>query len=568
MSGGQAVAEMFARHGVGPMWGMGGFQLLPFYDAVRRLGLPHHLVNDERAGVFAADAYARVTGRPGVCDATLGPGATNLVTGLVESLNAGVPLVVLVGEPHRAHAGRHMTQEARQLEILAPAVKAVIRVEVAERIPEHVRRAFALSTSGRAGPVVLALPEDVSHGEVALAEDDLWSDPATLRAPARRTRPAAQDVASAAALLATAERPLVLAGGGVHLSDATEALEALAERHRLPVAHTLSGAGVLRSDNPLSLGLFGRYSRIANELIEASDCLLVVGCKLGEVATRRYALPPAHVPLIHLDILPEEIGHWARTAVGLWGDAREGLLALDAELGDRRPDRAAYLADVAARRDAWAQSTRPRYESDEQPIGMARLIGELNATLPAEAIVVADGGFASHWTGLLYDSRRRGRTFISDRGFASIGYGLPGSIGAATAAPGVPVVGLTGDGGMNMSAGELETARRVGAGVLLIVVNNAASGYVKALQHGVYGAGAYQSSDLSELDYGRIAQAYGCHGRRIEDPADLRGAIEEHLARRDGVPTVLDVVVTRDPSRMLPGVDSRTARFVPGDRPA
>jgi acetolactate synthase-1/2/3 large subunit len=567
MSGGRLLATMLQRHGVGPMFGMGGFQLLPFYDAVRELGLTHHLINDERTGIFAADAYARVTGRPGVCDATLGPGATNLVTGLVESLNAGTPLVVLVGEPHRAHAGKHMTQEARQLEILRPAVKEVIRVELAERIPEHVRRAFALAVSGRPGPVVLAIPEDVSHGEVEVDEADLWVDRTATQIPGRRTRPADADVRAAADLLARAERPLVLAGGGVHLSDATGALAQLVERHRIPVAHTLSGSGAIAGTHELSVGLFGRYSRVANELIEASDCLLVVGCKLGEVATKRYALPAPGTPLIHLDVLAEEIGHWARTDVGLWGDAREGLAALDAALAERPPaDRSAYLQDVDVRRRAWQERTAPFYAADERPIAMARLIGELNAALPPEAIVVADGGFASHWTGLLYDAKRAGRAFVSDRGFASIGYGLPGALGCKLGAPDAPVVSLTGDGGMNMSVGDLETARRAGVGFLLIVVNNAASGYVKALQHGVYGPGAYQSSDLSELDYARIAQAYGCHGERIEDPDALRPAIERFLERDDTVPTVLDVVVTRDPAKMLPGVDNRTAKFVKGDR--
>jgi acetolactate synthase-1/2/3 large subunit len=199
---------------------------------------------------------------------------------------------------------------------------------------------------------------------------------------------------------------------------------------------------------------------------------------------------------------------------------------------------------------------------------MARLIGELNAVLPAESIVVTDGGFASHWTGLLYDTKRAGRTFIADRGFASIGYGLPGSLGAKLAAPDAPVIGITGDGGMNMSVGELETARRAGAGFLLIVVNNAASGYVKALQHSLFGAGAYQSSDLSDLDFAGIAAAFGCRGERIEDPDALRPAIERYLARADGVPTVLDVVITRDPSEMLPGVDSRVSAAATARRSA
>src|SRR5262244_1993110 len=165
MTGGRALAEMLRLAGAGPMFGMGGFQLLPFYDAVGQVGPAHHLINDERCGAFAADAYARVANKPGVCDATLGPGATNLVTGLVESLNAGVPQVVIIGDSHRDHSWKNMTQESRQTEILRPAVKELIRVEMTGRVPELLRRAFAVATSGRPGPVLLDVPEDVCHGE-------------------------------------------------------------------------------------------------------------------------------------------------------------------------------------------------------------------------------------------------------------------------------------------------------------------------------------------------------------------------------------------------------------------
>ncbi len=196
MTGGRALAEMLQAHGVGPMFGMGGFQLLPFYEAVRALGLKHHLINDERCGAFAADAYARVTNRPGVCDGTLGPGATNLVTGLIKSFNAGMPQVVLIGDANRDHAWKNMTQEARQVEILRPAVKELIRIEATKRIPELTRRAFAVATSGRPGPVVLDVPEDVCHGEHDFDAADFWFDPGTLAAQARRTRPDPQELAA------------------------------------------------------------------------------------------------------------------------------------------------------------------------------------------------------------------------------------------------------------------------------------------------------------------------------------------------------------------------------------
>ncbi len=570
MNGGRALAEMLRLAGVGPMFGMGGFQLLPFYDALAQLGMRHFLINDERCGAFAAEAYARVTNRPGVCDGTLGPGATNLVTGLIEGLNAGTPMIALAGDTNRAHSWKNMTQECRQAEILRPAVKELIRVELTSRIPELLRRAFAVATSGRPGPVLLDVPEDVCHGEHDFAAEDFAIDPSTLSVPARRIRPDRADIARAAALIGHAKRPLILVGGGIHLSAGHAALLALAETHSIPVAHTMSGKGGIACTHPLSAGLFGRYSRIANELIEASDCLLVVGCKLGEIATKRYALPAASIPMIHLDILAEEIGRCRPAEVALWGDARAGLEDLTEALADNarqaRAARADYIGEIPARVAAWRQEAAPRLDSSEQPIHMARLCRELNNALPADSILVADGGFAGHWTGLLYDTKSPGRHFIPDRGLASIGYGLPGGIGAALAAPSTPVVAITGDGGFNMMLGELETARRAGIGLTIVVVNNAASGYVKALQYAMF-RGRYQSSDLVEMDYAAIARAMGCRGIRVEDPARLGAALREGLAERS-LPTVLDVVVTRDPARMLPAVDNRTVEIRQGDRVA
>lgn len=569
LSGGEAIAAMLERAEAGPMFGMGGFQLLPFYEAVRARGLKHFLTNDERAGAFATDAYARVANRPGVCDGTLGPGATNLVTALVESLNAGVAQVALTGDTHREHAWKNMTQEARQLEILKPAVKEVLRIERIERIPELIRRAFAVATSGRPGPVLVDVPEDIAHDTHAFPAAELWMDAATMRFPARRYRPDPAEVERAAALIARAARPLLLAGGGVHLSQACAALEDFAEAQAIPVAHTLSGKGATACDHPLSASIFGRYSRIANDLIASADCLIVVGCKLGEVATKRFQLLPPGVPVIHLDLLPEEPGRTTRTEVALVGDARLGLADLAAALHEEGPRaraaRANYVAELPERMATWRREADSKLTTDERPIGVGRVLHELNAVMPAESILVADGGFAAHWGGLLYDTKAAGRHFVPDRGFASIGYGLPGAIGAQLAAPGQPVVALTGDGGFNMMLGELETARRAGAPVTLVIVNNAASGYVKALQHAVYD-GVYQSSDLIELDYARLAEDFGCHGIRVEDPAELAPALRAGIAERSR-PSVIDVVVTRDPGKMLPGVDSRILKVKKGDRP-
>lgn len=568
MNGGLALAEMLRLHGADTMFGMAGFQLAPFYEAVRVLGMGHKLINDERCGAFMADAYARVTGKPGVCDGTLGPGVTNLVTGMVESLNAGVPMIVIAGDANRSHAWKNMTQECQQVDILRPAAKELIRIEKGERIPELVRRAYAIATSGRPGPVVLDVPEDICHEDYQFTAEDFWFDPATTRIPARRSRPGADDIARAAGVIAGAKRPLILAGGGIHLSEAWDSLTNFAQSLNIPVAHTMSGKGSISCASELNAGLFGRYSRIANDLIESADCFLAVGCKLGEIATKRYDLLPSGVPLIQLDVLEEELGRTTRTEVSLWGDAAAGLDDLGAELADsaakQHAARADYAAEIPVRMKKWTDDAADRLHSKEKPVNMARLIQELNNHMPADSVLVADGGFAGHWTGLLYDTKKAGRTYVPDRGLASIGYGLPGAIGAQLGRPDLPVVALTGDGGFNMVIGELESAIRMKAPVTIIVVNNAASGYVKALQHAMYGA--YQSSDLVEMDYAKIADAFGCQGIRVEDPEDLAGAIQAGNAERNR-PTVIDVIVTRDPAKMLPAVDSRVLKVEKGDRP-
>lgn len=569
MTGGEAIARTLRACGVGPMFGMGGFQLLPYYDAVRRLKMNHNLINDERCGIFAADAYAKISGRVGVVDATLGPGATNLLTGLVEALNAGTPIVAIVADAHRDHAWKNMTQETRQVEMLRPACKELIRIEAIGRIPELVRRAFALATSGRPGPVIIDVPEDISHDSFDFDVDDFADTPDVSVSPKIRCRPDRKSLEDTAKMLADAKRPMILAGGGVHLSGATDTLQKFAEIFSIPVAHTMTGKGAIACTHPLSAGLFGRYDRIANALIDKSDCLFVIGCKLGEIATRRYTVPRSGIPIIHLDLVAEEFDRTMPATIKLWGDveATLGELIDNFTGADMAKSRGEYIAEIPIKMAVWQKSVDARLTSNERPINMARLMHEINQTLPDDGLLIADGGFAAHWSALIFDSKRPGRAFVPDRGFASIGYGLPGCMGAKIAAGQRPVIGLTGDGGFNMVIGELETAKRMGLAFTLVIVNNAASGYVKALQHLMYGKGNYQSSDLVEMDYAKIAESFGCHGIRVEDPDKIADALKAGMAEKT-LPTIIDVVVTRDPAKMLPAVDNRAVKIKKGDRVA
>jgi acetolactate synthase-1/2/3 large subunit len=230
----------------------------------------------------------------------------------------------------------------------------------------------------------------------------------------------------------------MLCGGGIHISQAAADVTEFARANTIPVAHTMTGKGAIACTDPLSAGLFGRYDRIANALIDEADVLLVAGCKLGEIATKRFTIPPQGKTVIHLDIVAEEFGRTYAPVVALWGDVREGLRDLGAALQGvarrLRCERADYGASVRSRMAAWKSGVMERLTSNETPINVARMLHELNGLMPEDGILVADGGFAAHWAGLIYDTKRPGRGFVPDRGFASIGYGLPGAIGAALAA--------------------------------------------------------------------------------------------------------------------------------------
>jgi acetolactate synthase-1/2/3 large subunit len=557
LTGGEAVVRMLSLHGVDYAFGMGGFQTLPYYDAIARQDALHHVViRDEKHGAFAADAFARVANRPAVADATLGPGATNLVSGAAESLGASIPLILITGEVNQGISGRAATQESDQFGMLAPTTKAQYRITQIQRVPELLRAGIAAANSGRPGPVLFDIPEDVFHGQFDFPDDDLY--PSAIRAVGDlRVRADAAVIEEAAAVLRRAKRPVILAGGGVHLSRAYDELRELAEWLGAPVATTISGKGVIDERSAASIGLFGRYSRVANEFIRGSDALLVVGCKLGEIATDRWTLIPQSTALIHVDIDPHELGKVYRTAVPVWGDAKLVLADLAAEIDRadvRRGDTS--LQEVVAAKAKWLESALPKYQSDESPLHMARVIREVQEAMPPGSILVADGGFAAHWSALLFDAAWVGRSYIANRGQAAIGYGLPGAIGAKLAAPDRTVFALCGDNGFAMAALELETAKRAGANVVAVVVNNQTLGYIKALQHGLYDR-RYISVDFLDVNYAELARSIGCFGQRVAEPAELGPALVEAIDA--GVPAVLDVAITRDAGRMLPGIDRRMA---------
>ena len=532
------------------VFGVPGGQTLALYDGILdQPGLTHVLTRDERSAAYAADGYARVTGQVGVCDATVGPGAAKLPSGLSESLGSSVPVVALVSDlparlaPHRYRGAA--SQALDQAGLLAPVTKWQATVPTAEVLPALVRQAFRVASSGRPGPAVLFLPQDVLDGPVpdepGLDEPGLDGSARFGRFPPFRPAPDPADLAAAAAVLRAAQRPFILAGGGVQLSGAGPALTALAERAGAAVGTTLSGKGAMAEDHPLSVGVTGSMgTTAAAAALGEADVVLLAGCKAGSGATYGWTLPRRDQAVIQLDIDPAELGRAFPLAAALLGDARAGLAALlDAmpEDGPPEPDRSGWRARLAGLNAAWRAARDAERASDQVPIAPQRVLADIEAALGPDDVLICDASLASGWGGVYLEQRRPGRRVLCPRGQAGLGYALPAAIGVATAT-GQRTVVLTGDGALGYAAGELATVAELGLPVTVVVLNNRSLGWIRWYRRITFGRG-WQDDDFADVAFGDIARGFGLHGARVSEPGQLAGALHDALA---GPPALLDVV--------------------------
>ncbi len=551
VTGGHAIGRLFREFGVECLFGMPGGQTLPIYDGLYEMKLRHVLMHDEGAGAFAADGYARVSNKPGLCDGTVGPGTTNLVSGVAEAYGNSIPLIVITSDVLSANAGKGLSQECDQIAVLRPFTKASFRVEKIERIPEFVRRAFIIATTGRPGPVHLDFPEDVSRAKNEFK--DLYIDPDCKAYPARRTAPEQSRVLEAARLLMQSERPTILVGGGGMLSQAWDEVIELSEMLGAPVATTMTGKGIIPENHPLAVGTVGRqgYRESADRAVEESDVLLAVGIKFANISTDTWTLIKPATRLIHVDVDPAEIGRNYPVAVAVTADAKLAVRAIIDALASlsqkKRHQNSEWLERVSSNVKEWRNSVEPAMTSDSVPIKPERLVKELRAALPEDGIFVSDSSLSGAYTSTYFDVLRTGRTYVHHRGMAGIGDGLPTAIGVKCAAGNRVVFGMGGDGGFGYHVSELETARREGLQIIWAISNNQSLGWIRHGQEHFLG-GRVISTKYTNIDYGRVAEGYGCFGRVIERPSEIQPTIKEAL--KSGLPALLDVRV--DPQAMPP----------------
>jgi acetolactate synthase-1/2/3 large subunit len=556
----QALVAMLKAYAVEYVFGVPGDTSIPFYDALHaaRDSITHIMARDERGASYMADVYARVRGRPGVCEAPSGAGALYLIPGLAEANASSIPVIAFTSDVPLEAEGRNVLTELNQGQLFAAVTKWRTVLKRGERAPEVMRKAFRVATTGRPGPVQITLPEDVleehAPAEGVYAEADCRAYPA-YRAGAD---PAA--VAQAAQLLLQARRPVVVAGGGVMISGAWAELTALAELLSLPVGTSINGQGSIDETHPLSLGVVGGNGArpYANEVISAADLVFFVGCKTDSVTTLNWTLPARETSsaptVIQLDADPVEVGNTYPVAAGLAGDARTTLASLTAAVRNQIVglDGAASRepwADFAGLRAGWWAREAPKLNADAVPLKPQRVMRALRECLPTGSIVVADAGTGTPFTSAYYPSPA-GRHIVIPRGYGGLGYALPGTIGAKLARPQAPVIGLVGDGSFGMSCGELETIARLQLPIVLLLFNNAQFGWIKTLQH-LYRERRYLSVDFSaDTDYAGIARAFGLQGIRVEEPAALEPALRGALA--SGRPTFIDVLTESEVTETPP----------------
>lgn len=546
MNGAQALVQALRNVGVDHVFGLPGDTGMAFYDALyHEPAITHVMTRDERSASYMADVYARVSRRIGVCEGPSGGGATYIVPGVAEAQGSAIPLLCMTSDTPVSEEHRGVLTELDQVGLFRPITKWSERVNRAAGMADALHRAVRLATSDRPGAAHLSLPADVLEEDAGI-DSRTGRAPTASMAPASRPRADADEIQRAADLLTHAERPVIVAGGGVLTSGAWDQLTALAEGTGIPVATSINGKGAIAETSACSIGVVGNNGArtYANAWVADADVILLVGTRTDSTTTVGWTLPPKDAPptSIHLDISSREIGNNYPSSAFLHGDAGATLEALNAAFdrpADLRSRNQSRLDRLAAEKDAYFERVQAEAASDSQPIKPQRLVSTLRRLLDDDAVIVADPGTPTPYLSAQYVLGRAGRTTVIPRAYGALGYAIPGVVGAHYAAPGRRVVGMLGDGSYGMSVGELETLSRLNLPVVIIQCDNGTYGWIKELQH-LYHGRRYYSVDFNRIDYAAVARGFGIRGYHVDDPVNLERVLREAL--ESGLPCFVNVV--------------------------
>jgi thiamine pyrophosphate-dependent acetolactate synthase large subunit-like protein len=543
LRGGRAVVECLKAEGVRYVFGIVGSTFLDVLDALYDdRSVEYVNVRHEQAGAFMADGLARVTGLPGVCLVTAGPGATNVLTGVAAAHVAHSPVVVLVGGLDSGHYGKDAFQEYDLVSMFRPVTKLAIQIVDARRIPELLHQAFRVAMTGRPGPVFVEIPRDVLGDEVRDVEA-LPPERYRVRSPAL---PHPDAIRESARLLQHAERPLLLVGGGVTRAEANDVVVRLAERHSIPMITAYGRSDAVPNGHPLYVGPLGRAgSPEAAAACQRADVLLAAGTRLGHFTTHfdnRYIKPGTAI--VQIDIEGRDIGRYYPVAVGIQADARETCTALLAAL-DREhacAPRRAWLDEAAGLRAQRQARLAAEATLEATPMKPQRVYAELRRALPPGTIVALDAGAAPAYG---YDRLELSapRTLLTPLDLGGLGFAFPEALGARLGRPDRPVLAIHGDGGFLMNAQELETAVRHGIGAVTLVMNNNCWGSEKAYQRQFFG-GRYIGCDIGNPRYDAFARLFGADGFYVEHPDQVGDVVRAALTA--GRPAVVEIPIDPD----------------------
>ena len=533
-TGARILLDELERQGVSTIFGYPGAAVLPVYDELYDSPLRHVLVRHEQAAAHAADGYARASGRTGVCLATSGPGACNLVTGIATAYMDSSPVVAITGQVATSLLGNDAFQEADITGITAPITKHAYLVKRTGELARSVREAFRIAGTGRPGPVLLDLPKDILTGT---APDDPEDAPLALRGYCPTTRGHPRQVREAAELIANAERPVIYAGGGVIAAGASPELVALAERLMIPVTTTLMALGAIPGDHPLSLGMLGMHGTVrANLAVTECDLLIAIGARFDDRVTGRLEAFAPRAAVIHIDIDPAEIGKIRAADLPIVGDAKVVLQQLLAAIGPG-PDRQAWRGRCAGRRASPSSGA-----ARSGTLGALSVLGAMSDLLPADSVLVSEVGQHQMWTAGAFCFRRP-RQWISSGGLGTMGFGLPAAMGAHIARPDLPVFVVAGDGSLQMNIQEFGTLVQHDIPVKIAVLNNGFLGMVRQWQELFYDR-RYAYTELPPVEFVKIARAYGIDALRVESAEEVVPALRTAM-ETDG-PFLIDFRIERE----------------------
>ena len=535
-----ALMECLKAEGVEVVFGLPGGANLPTYDAFVDAGIRHILVRHEAGGGHAAEGYAKATGKVGVAFATSGPGATNLITPICDAMMDSVPVVFLTGQVRTELLGTDGFQEADTIGITMPVVKHSFMIQHPLEIPRAIHEAFYLARSGRPGPVLVDIPQDLSRAEIAyepVTDVRLPGYQPTLEGNQKQIRQAAK-------ALAAAQRPVIYAGGGVVNAEASDELIALAMSDRFPVTCTLMGLGAFPAPHQQWLGMLGMHgTRAANYAMDEADLICAVGARFDDRITGKLSEFAPRAKFIHIDVDPAEISKNVPAHIPIVGDAKHVLGKLASEYRALEAD-PARLEGWWGRIEGWREKHPLRYDdSADAEIKPQYLIQALHEATGGEAIVTSDVGQHQMWTAQYYDFPAP-RRWINSGGLGTMGFGLPAAMGAAVGCPERLVCCVAGDGSVQMNAQELATCAQEGIPIKVFIMNNGYLGMVRQWQE-LFWDGKYSHVDMGKYpDFVKLAEAYGATGMRFEDKRTLVDDIKRAIAT-DG-PVVVDVRVTRE----------------------